>query len=63
MKKTINDFIKELQLISEDKRNLPLVVDAPNGIECYPVIKMRWDDPMQMFQKAPDKMVLTIPNY
>lgn len=56
---TINDFIKALERISPDKRELPLVIDAPNGLEFKPVIKMRWDDPMQMLQKAPDKMVIT----
>ena len=57
--KTINDLIKELQLISEDKRNLPLVIDCPNGLEVFPKIKMRWDNPMEMLQKNPDKMVIT----
>lgn len=59
MEKTINDFIKELQAISEDKRKLPLVVDCPNGLEVYPSIKMRWNEPLQMLAKAPDKMVIT----
>lgn len=57
--KTINDFIKELKRISPDKRKLPLVVDCPNGLQVYPKIKMRWDDPMEMFNKKPDKMVIT----
>jgi hypothetical protein len=59
MSTTINDFIKELQRISEDKRNLPLVIDCPNGLEVNPVIKMRWDNPMEMLEKQPDKMVIT----
>ena len=57
---TINDFIKKLQKISEDKRKLPLVVDCPNGLEVDPQIKMRWDNPMEMLDTAPDKMVITI---
>ncbi len=59
MIKTIDDFIRELQLISEDKRKLPLVIDCPNGLEIYPSIKMRWNDPMEMLSKKPDKMVIT----
>lgn len=59
MIKTINDFIRELQLISEDKRKLPLVIDCPNGLETYPSIKMRWNDPMEMLSKKPDKMIIT----
>jgi hypothetical protein len=57
---TINDFIKQLQRISEDKRKLPLVIDCPNGLEVDPKIKMRWDNPMEMLRTAPDKMVITI---
>lgn len=59
MKTTINDFIKQLQAISEDKRNLPLVIDCPNGLETSPNIKMRWDEPLEMLNKGPDKMVIT----
>jgi hypothetical protein len=56
--KTIDDFIKDLQSISEDKRKLPLVIDCPNGLEVFPSIKMRWDDGIMM-RGGPDKMVIT----
>lgn len=56
---TIDDLIKELQLISEEKRKLPLVIDCPNGLEVHPKIKMRWSEPMDMMRKQPDKMVIT----
>lgn len=56
---TIDKFIKRLQEISEDKRKLPLVIDCPNGLQVEPKIKMRWDYPMDMSQKQPDKMVIT----
>lgn len=59
MEKTIDDFIKQLQAISPEKRKLPLVVDCPNGLEVYPSIKMRWNDRFGMFEKGPDKMVIT----
>ena len=59
MERTINNFIKELQSISPDKRELPLVIDCPNGMEVFPVIKMRWDDPFMVMEKQPDKMVIT----
>ena len=49
--KTIDDFIKELQSISEDKRKLPLVVQCPNGELTYPTIKMVWDNPLLMLEK------------
>ena len=60
MRTTINDFIKELQAISRDKRKLPLIIDCPNGLEVYPSIKMRWDEQMNVLSSsAPDKMVIT----
>lgn len=57
--KTINDFIKELQAISPEKRELPLVTDCPNGLEVFPSIKMRWTNQFDIMQKGPDKMVIT----
>ena len=57
--KTIDDFIKELQRISEDKRKLPLVVQCPNGELTSPSIKMIWNEPLEMFEKAPDKMIIS----
>ena len=57
--KTIDDFIKELQLISEDKRKLPLVIRCPYGELTSPSIKMMWDDPMEMLKKSPDKMFIS----
>lgn len=57
--KTIDDFIKELQRISEDKRKLPLVVQCPNGEITSPSIKMMWDEPLMMFEKEPDKMIIS----
>lgn len=56
---TIDQFIIELQSISSEKRQLPLVIIAPNGLEISPKIKMLWDDQMEMFQKGPDKMIIT----
>ncbi len=58
METTINDFIKELQSISPDKRKLPLVVDCPNGLEVYPSIKMRFKDGNFMGGNV-EKMVIT----
>jgi hypothetical protein len=59
MSKTIDDFIKELQRISEDKRKLPLVIQCPNGELTSPSIKMMWDDPLMMWEKEPDKMFIS----
>jgi hypothetical protein len=57
--KTIDDFIMELQRISEEKRKLPLVIQCPNGELTSPSIKMMWDEPQMMFEKEPDKMIIT----
>ena len=58
---TINDFIKELQSISEEKRKLPLVIDCPNGMETYPSIKMRLNqqDLLPSEENKVEKMVIT----
>lgn len=57
--KTVNQFIEELQRISEDKRKLPLVVQCPNGELTSPSIKMVWDDPLEMMERSPDKMFIS----
>jgi len=57
--KTIDDFIKELQSICENKRKLPLVVQCPNGELTSPSIKMVWDISTEMMEKGPDKMIIT----
>ena len=44
MEHTINTFIEELKKISEDKRDLPLVIYSPNGTECSPSIKMQFEN-------------------
>lgn len=59
MAKTIDDFIKELQRVSEDKRKLPLVIQCPNGELTTPSVKMMWDEPLEMFEKEPEKMIIT----
>lgn len=41
---TINKFIKELQKISPDKRDIPLIIFAPNGTESSPSIKMKFEN-------------------
>lgn len=57
--KTINDFIKELQAISPNKRDLPLVIDCPNGLEVYPSIKMRLKKDGVFLIDEVEKMVIT----
>lgn len=60
MSKTINDFIKELQNISPDKRELPLVIGLPNGELGSPVIKMFFEEPNYVMSgNGPDKMIIT----
>lgn len=61
--KTIDDFIKELQKISENKRKLPLVIQAPNGELLPPSIKMILDELLKMFEKEPDKMIITYKDF
>lgn len=56
---TIDDFIKELQAISEDKRKLPLVMYAPNGTECRPRVVMQLKEGTFLFNPVVEKMVVT----
>lgn len=59
MKGSIDDFIKELQRISPDKRKLPLVVYCPNGLEVYPSIKMKFKEGTFLTKNAEvEKMVI-----
>ena len=42
--KTLNDFILEALKISEDKRELPVKIQCPNGLEVAPSIKMKFEN-------------------
>lgn len=42
--KTVRQFTEELQRISENKQDLPIVVIAPNGEEIRPSIKMKFKE-------------------
>ena len=42
--KTLNDFILEALQISEDKRELPVKIQCPNGLEGPPSIKMKFEN-------------------
>lgn len=46
---TINKFIKQLQSISSGKRDLPLIIQCPNGLEVDPKIKMKFKDNWSAF--------------
>jgi hypothetical protein len=57
--KTVNQFIKELQLISEEKRKyLPIVIECPNGELTSPSIKMMWNTPL-MIEETPDRILIS----
>jgi hypothetical protein len=53
----IDDFIKKLQAVSEDKRKLPLVIVCPNGLQVEPKIKMVMKDDL-IFGEV-EKIVIT----
>jgi hypothetical protein len=40
----LNDFILKCLSISEDKRELPLLAQCPNGLEVYPSLKMKFEN-------------------
>ena len=41
---TVNEFIKKLEKISKDKRELPIIVICPNGMEVEPKTKMKFEN-------------------
>lgn len=42
--KTVREFIKDLERISEDKKDLPIIIVCPNGLEVEPSIKMKFEN-------------------
>jgi hypothetical protein len=41
---TVNEFIKKLERISEDKKELPILIVCPNGLEVEPKLKMKFEN-------------------
>lgn len=41
---TIKEFISELQSLSEENKELTVVIKAPNGMIFEPTIKFLWKD-------------------
>jgi hypothetical protein len=46
-------------MLSEEKRKLPIVIEAPNKQLLSPTIKLFWDNPMDTFEKSPDKVIIS----
>jgi len=42
--KNLNDFILEALSISEDKRQLPFLIQCPNELEVFPSLKMKFEN-------------------
>ena len=57
--KTINDFIKELQNLRPELKELPVVIVAPNGLEFEPKIKILMGE-YDTIMDIPKKMIITI---
>ncbi len=56
---TIKEFIEDLQRISEDKKELPLVIQCPNGNTVPPRIKVVYEYSTDIFLNTPKEMVIT----
>lgn len=41
---TVNELIVKLQSISTDKKELPIIIHCPNGLEVEPKIKMKFEN-------------------
>ena len=44
MELTINTFIEKLLQVSPEKRDIPLRIQCPNGLEVEPKIKMKFEN-------------------
>ena len=42
--KNLNDFILKALSISEDKRELPFLIQCPNELEVFPSLKMKFEN-------------------
>ena len=42
--KNLNDFILKALSISEDKRQLPFLIQCPNELEVFPSLKMKFEN-------------------
>lgn len=41
---TVREFIQKLERISENKKDLPILIVCPNGLEVEPNIKMKFEN-------------------
>lgn len=41
---SLNDFILKALNVSEEKRNIPFIIQCPNGLEVFPSIKMKFEN-------------------
>lgn len=41
---TVREFIEKLERISEDKKDLPIIIVCQNGLEIAPSIKMKFEN-------------------
>ena len=61
---TVDDFIRELQSISENKRKLPILIECPNGLMVSPNVKMRIKEgTMFTPEQEVESMVITWRDY
>tara|TARA_R110000787_G_scaffold12994_1_gene41303 strand:+ start:1199 stop:1465 length:267 start_codon:yes stop_codon:yes gene_type:complete len=42
--KNLNDFILKALSISEDKRQIPFLIQCPNELEVFPSLKMKFEN-------------------
>jgi hypothetical protein len=58
MEKTINDFIIELQNLKPSLRELPILIEAPNGLTFEPRVVRVVEDKKTIFDE-PKEMLIT----
>jgi hypothetical protein len=57
---TVNDLIRKLESLDEEKRNLPVSMIAENGLELEPKIKFKYKKYGHPFLgDKPEKVIIT----
>jgi hypothetical protein len=57
--KTVNDFIKELQNLRDDVKDLPCQVEAPNGLMFDATVKFKTKDGLPLAMSEIESVVIS----
>ena len=56
---TVEQLIADLQRLSDEKKQLPIIIACPNGEVTRPHIRLWYDDPFDIWKQPPNKIFLS----